>query len=407
MRRRDVLKLGLGSALFAGLGLRMVHGATSTGGRARSIILLYMEGGPSQLDTFDPKPGRPTGGEFQAIATSVAGVQISEHLPQLAKRMDRIALLRTVSSVEGNHERARYLLHAGYSPQGGVRHPSLGAILGSERPKAKLPSYVSVGGPGQDAGFLGAAFDPFPVRDPAKPVRYLTSVVEDTRFDDRIAIWRDLEDDFAATHPGPLADGRRAVGEEAVAMMRAPDAAAFSLATEPPALRAAYGETSFGLGCLMARRLVEAGVPFVEVTLRGWDTHKDNFETVKKLSVDLDAGMSALLDDLKSRGLLETTLVVWCGEFGRTPKINDAAGRDHYPQCFTVALAGGGVRGGQAVGRSDADGVAIAERPLSVPDVFRTAATLVGLDPDKKRIAPSGRPIQTVDASGKIITELV
>jgi hypothetical protein len=405
MRRRDLLKLGLGSALFAGVGLRLVR-ARPAGARARSIILLYMEGGPSQLDTFDPKPGRPTGGEFQAIATNVAGVQISEHLPLLAKRMDRLALLRTVSSVEGNHERARYLLHVGYSPQGGVRHPSLGAILGSERPKGKLPSYVSVGGPGHDAGFLGAAFDPFPVRDPSKPVRYLAPVVDDRRFDDRIAIWRDLEDRFAAEHPGPLTDGQRAVGEQAVAMMRSPDAAAFSLAGEPPALRATYGETPFGLGCLMARRLVEAGVRFVEVTLRGWDTHKDNFPTVKKLSADLDAGMSALLDDLKTRGLLDSTLIVWCGEFGRTPKINDNAGRDHYPQCFTVAVAGGGARTGQAIGRSDDDGVAIAERPLSVPDVFRTIATLVGLDPDKKRIAPSGRPIQTVDAGGKLIAEL-
>ncbi len=390
------------SALWAALPRRARADA-----RARAAILLYMEGGPSQIDTFDPKPGRPTGGEFKAIATAVAGIQISEHLPGLAARMKRLAIVRSLTAKEGNHLRARHLMHTGYAPQGGVDHPALGSLVAEKRAPGDVPGYVAVGGPGEDAGFLSAELSPFFVQNPTRPVRYLAPAgVGEPRFARRMELWRSFENDFVQAHPSRYAQTQRAVGEKAIAMMHSPRVSAFKLDDEPAAAKQAYGDGEFGLGCLMARRLVEAGVPFVEVTQKGWDTHKDNFPTVRRLSEELDRGMGALVDDLASRGLLDRTLVVWLGDFGRTPAINGNGGRDHYPGCQSVVLAGGGIRGGQVVGSTDADGAAVRDRPVGVPDLFRTLATQLGLDPDERRVAPSGRPIKTVDG-GSVIAELV
>jgi uncharacterized protein (DUF1501 family) len=394
--------MSLGAALWAALPRRARADA-----KARAAILLYMEGGPSQIDTWDPKPGRPTGGEFKAIATTVAGIQISEHLPGLAQRMKRLAIVRSVTAKEGNHQRARHLMHTGYAPQGGVDHPAFGSLVAEKRAPGDLPGYVAVGGPGEDAGFLSAELSPFFVQNATKPVRYLAPAgVGEPRFARRMELWRSFENEFLQAHPSRYARTQRAVGEKAIAMMHSPHVAAFKLDDEPAATKEAYGDGEFGMGCLMARRLVEAGVPFVEVTLKGWDTHKDNFATVKRLSADLDRGMGALVDDLAARGLLDQTLVVWLGDFGRTPTINGNGGRDHYPGCQSVVLAGGGIRGGQAVGATDADGAAVKDRPVEVPDLFRTLATQLGLDPDERRVAPSGRPIKTVDG-GKVVAELV
>jgi Protein of unknown function (DUF1501) len=387
-------------------------------GQARSCVLLYMEGGPSQLDTFDPKPGRPTGGPFKAIETEVRGIRISEHLPRLARQMKRLAVVRSLTSKEGNHDRARHLMHTGYPPQGGVDHPAFGSLVAqtrrlrdgdpdSARPGGQLPGYVSIAGPGEDAGFLGAAFSPFTVLNPDKPTRNikLSRGIDESRFASRLDLWRALQADFAAEHPGSLVTGQTAVGEEAVALMHAPGAGAFDISAEPDSAKRAYGPSPFGCGCLMARRLVAEGVPFVEVMLRGWDTHEDNFVRVKDLSVVLDQAMSALLDDLGGRGLLESTLVLWMGDFGRTPRINERAGRDHFPTAASVVLAGGGIRGGQVIGATGPDGEEIAARPVSVPDLYRSVAWAMNLDADKTRFAPSGRPIKTVDG-GSVINEL-
>ena len=408
LTRRSFFQLGLGA--LAGLALARRAGAATR--RPRSCILLYMEGGPSQIDTCDPKPGRPTGGEFKAIGTTVAGLQISEHLPLLAARAQALAVVRSVTSKEGNHQRARHLMHTGYPPQGGVEHPAFGSILGEVRGAGgkELPAYVSIAGPGEDAGFLSPALSPFSCRSRRRPYSYLAHAggIDDARFAERIGLWRGLEDGFAAAHPdAALVSGQRALGEQAVAMMRrARDGGLQHRARSREAVRDAYGDTDFGAGCLMARRLVEAGVPFVEVTQKGWDTHKDNFTTVKQLSTHLDQAMSSLLDDLARRGLLESTLVLWMGDFGRTPRINANAGRDHYPQASSVVLAGGGVRGGQVLGATDADGIEIRDRAVTVPDLFRTIAVLLGVDPDVVRIAPSGRPIKTVDR-GQLVKELL
>jgi hypothetical protein len=406
--RRQILGAGsmLGASLPAALAAR-AFGATP-GARnpkpARACVLLYMAGGPSHIDTFDPKPGRATGGQFKAIATSVDGIRISEHLPRLAERMSHLALVRSLTSKEGNHDRARHLMHCGYPPQGGVDHPAFGSIVSELRAAEGMPGYVAIGGPGEDSGFLSAVHSPFPVRNAGKPVRYLAPAkgLDDTRLDRRLELRRALDQRFEAGRGGEYARGQRAVADHAVALMRSSGAAAFDLAREPDAAKEAYGHGDFGLGCLMARRLVEAGVPFVEVTLGGWDTHEDNFPRVKALCETLDRGASALLDDLGARGLLDSTLVVWLGDFGRTPRINEKGGRDHFPECSAAFVAGGGVRGGQAIGTSDKDGAEVRDRPVTVPDLYRTIAYALDIDADKVRYAPSGRPIRTVDGGARI-----
>jgi hypothetical protein len=414
--RRTFLRWGAASALGASLPAALARraaaaaaGASKPAPSARSCILLYMAGGPSHIDTFDPKPGRPTGGTFKAIPTSVEGARVSEHLPRLAERMKHLALIRSLTSKEGNHDRARHLMHTSYAPAGGADHPAFGSLVAEARgPGAGgLPGYVSIGGPGEDSGFLSSALSPFPVKNPLKPVRYLTPArgIDPQRFADRLALLRKLEDRFAAGRGGAFARGRRDVGEQAIALMGS-SVQAFQLDAEPAAVREKYGPTPFGAGCLMARRLIEAGVPFTEVTLNGWDTHEDNFERVKTLSTNLDQGMSALLDDLQQRGLLAQTLVIWMGDFGRTPRINEKGGRDHHPGASSLLLAGGGVKGGQVIGSTDDDGAQVRDRPVTVPDLYRTVAHLLGIDCDKSRTSPAGRPIKSVDA-GALITELV
>jgi len=404
LHRRTFVRLGLGglAAALSGASAPSAHAASAA--TAKACIVLFMHGGASQIDTWDPKPGRDTGGEFKAIRTALPGVRISEHLPRLGKRLKKIAVIRSLTSREGNHDRARYLMHSGYPPQGGVVHPSLGSLVASSRDPGALPGYVSVGGPGQGAGILGAQYAPFVVGDPTQPVKNLKLArgVDDARLQSRVELWRSLESRFAARVGGPIVQGHRAVVDQALAMMGSPTISAFDLDAEPDVSRDAYRPSTFGQGCLLARRLVEVGVPFVEVSLKGWDTHENNFERVRKLSEELDAGMSALLDDLEERGLLGSTLVICIGDFGRTPKINAKGGRDHFPKISAAALAGGGIQGGQVIGATDADGMEIVDRPISVPDLFRTLTEVVGLDPDETRMSPAGRPLSTVDGGARI-----
>jgi hypothetical protein len=373
-------------------------------GRARACILLYMAGGPSQIDTFDPKPGAEGAAGMRAIATDVAGIRVGELLPKLARHAGRMAIIRSIVSAEGNHARAVHLMHTGYAPGGGVQHPAFGAIVGAERGGGPLPGYVAIGGPGADAGFLGAAYSPFAVLAPTKPVRNLHRFrdLDAGRFDHRLALRRELDGDFATAHASAVVDGQLAINERAVAMMNAAKVAAFELDGEPPAVRGTYGETDFGIGCLMARRLVEAGVPFVEVTLKGWDTHVDHHNRIRPLCQELDQGMSALLADLAARGRLDSTLVVWAGDFGRTPEISARGGRDHYPQVTPAVLAGGGIRGGQVIGATDDHGRAVVEAQLAVPDLFASICAALGLDPDRSRMSPEGRPLTTVDRGKRI-----
>jgi RNA polymerase sigma factor (sigma-70 family) len=333
----------------------------------RSCILLWMSGGPSQLDTFDLKGGDVG---FDARRTSVKGMKISEHLPRLAKLANHLAIIRSLTHVEGDHGRAAYLMRTGRSPVGAADYPSLPCVLGKELGKDRpdLPRYVSIGPmpraftpTGFGPGFLGPQFGPLAVG-----VR--------TRFDG----------DEAATDEKlrlPPAGAFTALAGERGSQMRKAVEKAFDLGEEKPAVRAAYGKGLFGQGCLLARRLVERGVPVVEVTLPGWDTHANNFPLVQKLSGDLDAGMAALLKDLRDRKRLDSTLVVWMGEFGRTPRVNGSGGRDHWPRCFSVVLAGCGIKGGQVIGKTSADGTDIEQRPVTPPELLATIYQALGIDP--------------------------
>jgi hypothetical protein len=420
--RRRFLSLSLGSALGAAVGSSLAGcrprqsprpaptagpAPAPAGPTARAIILLYMNGGPSQIDTFDPKPGTDEAAGVGAIDTAAAGVRMSSLLPRVARRAGDLAVIRSIVSAEGNHQRARHLMHTGYAPAGGVQHPALGALLSAERPQGELPGYVAIGGPGADAGFLGAAHAPFVVGNPGQPVRNLAppADVDDARLARRVELWRALEDGFAARHPGDVATNQRAVAERALAMMGAAETVAFDLDEESAQTKELYGEHRFGMGCLMARRLVEVGVPFIEVTQQGWDTHTDHADRTATLCAELDQGMSALLSDLADRGLLDSTLVVWAGDFGRTPWMNGRGGRDHYPAVTPAVLAGGGVRGGQVIGATDDRGHEVVDRPLAVPDLFASIARAAGLDPDRERTSRAGRPIATVDG-GTVIDGL-
>ncbi|RYE84530.1 MAG: DUF1501 domain-containing protein, partial [Myxococcales bacterium] len=334
------------------------------GARARSCVVLWLNGGPSHLDTFDPKPNTKDGGPFKAIRTRTKGVEFSEHLPQLAALTHRMAVVRG-SSKEGNHQRARYLLHTGYAPNPTVVHPALGgwvSALAADK-NSDLPAFVSIGGPSESGGFLGVQHGPFVVPRASAPqnVAYARNV-DAGRFDRRLAALGQLDAQFLGETDDPQVQGRREIHAQAVRLMRSPHLRAFDVSDEPARVQKAYGDTDFGRGCLAARRLLDQGVRLVEVVLDGWDTHKDGFERIKKLSSALDPAMAALVHDLEDRHRLDSTLVICVGEFGRTPRINGDEGRDHHPQAWTALLAGGGVRGGVVRGQTDAAG-AKTDRP--------------------------------------------
>jgi len=382
---------------------------TAPKAKAKACIVLWMNGGPSHIDTFDPKPGQKTGGPFKAIKTSAKGMSICEHLPRIAAKAHHLAVLRGLSTREGNHDRARHLLHTGYTPNPTVIHPSLGGWVSAELGgQGDLPAFVSLGGPSQGAGFLGAEHGPLVVKSPGEPPQNTTlpKGVNEARFTRRRAMLDAVEAPFEARTGERKVAGRRAIYARAMGMMRAPGMAAFDIASEPKASIEAYGDTHFGRGCLVARRLVEAGVRLVEVTLDGWDTHQDNFARTQKLMGALDPAMAALIDDLDKRKLLSSTLVVCMGEFGRSPKINENDGRDHHPACFSAALAGGGVRGGVVHGQTDAEGAKVASGSVAVGDLFTTLVTQLGMDPDKTLPTPSGRPI-SITENGQVLKEIL
>lgn len=412
--RRGAFKIGFGGMLSLLLAQWLdpcaVFAQNGKAIKAKSCILLWMNGGPSHLDTWDPKPGQVTGGPFKSIKTSVAGIEICEHLPQMATQAQHLALIRSMSTKEGNHQRAQYLMHTGYTPNPTISHPSLGGWVSEELgdPNSDLPNFVSISGPSIGAGFLGVQYGPLVVQNlnqPLQNVRYAFNV-NDQRFATRQLALSMLETNFAAETGDPKVKGREAVYGKAVRMMHTPKLKAFDLSAEPDAVKAAYGDTNFGKGCLMARRLVEAGVKFVEVVLDGWDTHQDNFNRSTKLMGTLDPAMASLIGDLQSRNLLDSTLVICMGEFGRTPKINANEGRDHFPGAWSAVLAGGGVRGGTVYGATSEDGSKVVDKPVAPNDFYATVATLLGMQTDKSFMTPVGRPI-AITEKGTPIRDLV
>ncbi len=395
--------------------------------RRRHCILLWMSGGPSQTDTFDMKPGHENGGEFKEIQTNAPGLRFSEHLPKLSQFGDKLAVIRSLSTREGDHGRGTYLMRTGHPPMGPIRHPSIGASLAhqlGDADIARLPGYVSVGSfraVNQDAfgpGFLGPRYGPLvvgasdmpggtpqsggnngqPRPFPELKVQALQRAagISEQRFNKRLEIWNRLQNNFLATRSEGAPATHHTVYEGAIRLMGSEDANVFNLAEEPETLREAYGRTEFGQGCLLARRLVERGVPFVEVTLgggAGWDTHSDNFNQVAALSRELDAGWATLMQDLSDRGLLESTTILWMGEFGRTPSINGGAGRDHFPAAWSCVLGGGGIAGGQAYGATSPDGNEVVDKKVGVGDVLATLCEALGVPSDTMQQSNIGRPL--------------
>ncbi|HEY2911290.1 MAG TPA: DUF1501 domain-containing protein [Gemmataceae bacterium] len=417
--RRKFLQLsalGVGAASASGWLEVLAHRASAApaaaGKKAKSCIVLWMAGGPSHKDTFDLKPDSTGAGEFKPIATSATGVQISEHLPKVAKLMHHGIVVRGMSTQEGAHARASYNMHTGYREgQGGLVYPSLGAITARETGKAdsSIPGFVSIGNRNYGSGFLGPKYQPLLVQDPTRGVEDLKAIVSETQLDKRIGLLQEMEKAFHSEYRAGAITDHKTTYERAVKLMHSKESKAFDLSQEPTSNRSKYGSGRFSDGVLMARRLVEIGVPFVEVSLGGWDTHQDNFTRVKNLSGQIDTPIAALLDDLKQRGLLDSTLVVWMGEFGRTPNINKRGakpGRDHYPRAWSLAMWGGGLKGGQVIGKTDAQGAAVVDQKVACPDFLATVCDLMGIDHTKKNETAGGRPITIVDKP-KPFTKLV
>jgi len=377
--------------------------------RGMACILLWMKGGPSQFETFSPTPDHDNGGETQAINTSVAGIQLAENLPETARMMNDICVIRSMTSKERSHRRASFLLHTGYIPTPSLRHPSFGSIVTQQLgdPTQNLPGFVRIGAEGRGAtgaGFLGVKFDPFVMRRADRTPNNTKLLTQSPRFRRRMNLLDQLGTRAGTAAMEAQAAVHRELYERAANLVLSPDMSAFDIQQETASVRRAYGETKFGQGCLLARRLVESGVTFVEVIHGNWDTHLDNFSRSRKLCAALDQPYAQLLGDLKQRGMLDRTLVVWMGEFGRTPRINPRAGRDHYSRAFSVALAGGGVRGGQVIGRTDAGGAEVTERPVGVSDLFQTFCHSLRIDASHENMSPVGRPIKIVEG-GEAVRE--
>ncbi|HZZ70654.1 MAG TPA: DUF1501 domain-containing protein [Pirellulales bacterium] len=410
--RRDWLRTISAGAVAAGTlsftDLLSVH-AGDLRKQGKSVILLWMQGGPSQFETFSPKPGHANGGETKAISTAVSGIEIAESYPNLAKQMQDVAIIRSMTSKEGSHPRATFLLHTGYLPTATVKFPSLGAIAAHELAEkaCELPSFVRIGGrsgTGGGGGFYGSEFDPFVVAQAGSMPTNVQPTTGTDRYRRRLDLLSRLESDYARTAPQEVADHQK-LYSKASKMILSSQMKTFDLSTETDLMREAYGKTPFGLGCLLARRLVESGVTCVEVNLGNWDTHDDNFNRTKTLAGQLDQPFARLIADLKQRGLLDSTLIVWMGEFGRTPNINARGGRDHFPRAFNVALAGGGIKGGQVIGDTDKGGTEVAHRPVTVADLFQTFCKGLQINPAKETMSTVGRPIKIVDG-GKPVQEL-
>jgi hypothetical protein len=443
LSRRDLLKLaaaGVTGYSMSGWLETLANQAANHPQRRRACILLWMNGGPSQMDTFDLKPGHVNGGPYREIATSVPGIRISEHLPHVARNMHNMAIIRSMSTREGDHGRATYLMRTGYLPVGSIQFPTLGSLISKElgSDQSPLPNFVSISpfrqfnAAAYGPGFLGPQYAPllvgdtgnaFVVQQPGQNDYERALRVQDLQpppdvsreqADARIDLLQEMERDFLSRHPGVSPQSHQTAYERAVRLMRTAAAAAFDLHEESSRLRDAYGRNQFGQGCLLARRLVERGVPFVEVNLAGfanqaigWDTHFQNFENVQRLSQVLDPAWGTLMDDLRGRGLLDSTLIVWMGEFGRTPRINQNRGRDHYPNAWSTVLAGGGLLGGQVVGRTSADGTTVEERRVSVPDLMATICRALGIDPTRQNMSNVGRPIRIADVGARPIQEIL
>ncbi len=406
--RRNMLKMFSASMLGMPIS-NLLAAAPKNGGSAEHVILFWNSGGMSHLDTWDPKPGRPTQGEFNPIKTSVPGMEISEIFPELSQQMHHAALIRSIRGTNGDHGRAQYELQTGFNQAPNVMHPGLGSIVVHERePLGDLPAYISISGNPARAGYLGQQCEAYYVGRPGEKDPYLAfpEGIHHARGKKRLEILARMN----ARTSGQLGASELKASDralkDAVALMESPALKAFELNEEKPSTVERYGNTEFGRGALLARRLVEKGVRFVQVNRGGFDNHGNIFEAMRNHGSTMDPALASLIGDLNASGLLSKTLVVVLSEFGRTPRINDGGGRDHWARVFSAFMAGGGIKGGSIVGASDENGMDPAERPVKPFDLHATICHALGIDLNREIITQQGRPMRLLRKDGQPIQEL-
>jgi hypothetical protein len=417
MSRRHFLSHMAGASALTLPALSFTHSLRAASSdlkkRHKAAIMLWMGGGPATIDIWDLKPGAPTGGPFKPIATS-GNEQICEHMPLMAKQMHHMSIVRSMSTREADHMRGRYYMHTGYVPNPNIEHPSYGAVIAHElheqTKELEIPPFVAVGGGSVGPGFLGMQYAPFVVSSDGN-VRNLKMGTDNDRLMDRMKMLASLEKGFidrTSTDKtiSTSANDHAKILDKTLALMTSKQMQAFKVAEEPQSVRDAYGTSGFAKGCLMARRLVEQGVPFVEVDLGGWDTHANTFDTFQRTKLpELDKAMAALVSDLDQRGLLQDTAIIWMGEFGRTPRINGTTGRDHWARSWSVVVGGGGLKGGIAVGKTSSDGTTVETEPYTSQDVMASVCKGLGISLETVFTSRNGRPMKIAN-SGKVIKEL-
>lgn len=437
MNRRDFLSTAAQLGVFCGCTgswfnrLAMAQAKKMAG--VKRCLLLWMPGAPSQFETFSPLPNHENGGGTKAISTSVPGIQISENLPLLAKQMHHLAIIRSMKTREGDHGRAAYEMRTGYRQSPVMQHPTLGSLVSQQLPPHKndLPSYISLltfrdfntmaFGP----GFLGPAYAPLIVgegglgaaADAELEIPNLAAPPQITgrQIQSRLSMLEQFDASFRKNRRDPLLQSHQSAQQSALKLMNSEAQKLFDASLEPETIREAYGRNRFGQACLIARRLLEAEVPFVEVSLfaapgnagQTWDSHVNNNETVASLCEVLDPAYAMLVQELVDRGMWDSTLVVWMGEFGRTPKYNEAEGRDHFPDAWSVVLGGAGITPGAVYGSVSADGSEVKENPVSVADLQHTILSALDLDPSGQNLSKMGRPIRLADPEGQAIKDLL
>ena len=402
--------LAAGSASILGLSVRNLLAAAGKDHPAKCehVILFWNGGGMSHIDTWDPKPGRPTGGELTPIKTSVPGIQISEIFPTLAKQMQHCCLVRSIAGTQGDHGRATYNLQTSYLPGPNLIHPGVGSVVTHEMPNlGDLPAYISLSGLAPRAGYLGQSCEAYFVPNPGDKDPYLAfpEGIAELRGNKRLEVLAKFNGRFTGGSKDERLKSTQTSIDDAVKLMRSPALEAFELSKVPAATREIYGDTPFGRGALLAKRLVEKGVRFVQINRGGFDTHMKNFPAMRDHGEAMDPGLSALISDLAESGMLEKTMVVMLSEFGRTPKINKDEGRDHWASVFSGFFAGGGIKGGQVIGSSDEDGAEPKDRPVQVQDIHMSICHALGINAAKEVMTPLQRPMRLVEKGGEVVKE--
>jgi len=402
--------LGATGATILGLSVKdlLAYAGNDHKATAENVILFWNGGGMSHIDTWDPKPGRPTAGELAPIKTNVAGIEISEIFPEVAKQMQHAAIIRSIAGTQADHGRATYQLQTSYQQSSNLQHPGLGSVVAHERTSmGDLPAYITISGQAPRAGYLGQKCEAYFVGRPGEKDPYLAfpSGVGEVRGNKRLDVLARVNSKFASQVGNPKLGATATSINDAVTLMRSPALEAFELDKVKTATLNRYGDSEFGRGALLAKRLVEKGVRFVQINRGGFDVHMNAFPAMKNHGEVMDPGLSALIEDLHQSGMLKKTLVIMLSEFGRTPRINDDAGRDHHAAVFSCFMAGGGIKGGQVIGSSDEDGYRPKDRPVQVSDLHASVCHALGIDGTKEVMTPLQRPMKLIDG-GKPISEL-